>query len=172
MLLWAMDAVDIQAPMELFELDMLPSCGQYDPIRYASSKVAEAGTIVWSFQTTAPVAVEIFGLVRDQAPGIAAGGLDPDSFRVTIDDDPEFTWVYGCDTVAWSKPRWGWIPVRRVVGDACPATLVTYDLEPGDHTIRLLNREPEAFGRTAAIAALYVAVTPAPDPYTVYDPGS
>ena len=168
LLLWVEDAFDVEAPMELFDSTVLPACGDYDPIVYASSEVKDQGTVTWAIQTDQPVEVEIFGLVFDEVPGI--DDLDPDSYYVSIDNAPELTWVYGCDTASWSDPQWGWIPVRPVIGQSCPAGLVTYGLDPGVHTIRLRNREGKTLGHTAAVAALFVAVTPAPDPYTVYDP--
>ena len=170
LLLWVDDAASITPPMESFDSETLPPCGPYDPIRYAASAVDDEGTITWAFSTDGPAEIEIFGLVFDDIPGLDGNGPDPDSYHVSLDGAPEFSWVYGCDTVNWPAPQWGWIAVRPVLGNTCPAGLVTYPLAPGNHTVRLRNREGAAGGGFASIAAIYLAVTPAPDPDTIYDP--
>jgi len=168
LLLWVDDAIDISPPMEVFDSEVLPPCGSYDPIRYAASTVNDEGTIRWAFSTDGPAEIEIFGLVFDDIPGLDSP--DPDSYYVSIDGFPEFPWVYGCDTVTWPNPQWGWVAVRPVLGNTCPASLVTYNLGSGEHTLQLRNREGMVEDTFASIAAIYLAVTPAPAPDTIYDP--
>ncbi|RMG94138.1 MAG: hypothetical protein D6705_16985 [Deltaproteobacteria bacterium] len=168
MILWAEDADSVVPPMKLAASQMLPPCGAHDPIRYAWSPEADAGRITWSFEALDDLQADIYALVYDDLPGLQ--NLDPDSYWLSLDGGPEMRWAYGCYTASWPEARWGWVPLLPLVSGNCSADAPTYDVPAGVHTISLRNNEPEQQGRIASIAAIYIAPTPAPDPYEVYDP--
>ena len=120
---------------------------------YAQSEVADEGTITWTFDLECPVEVAIWGVVWDADPGPHLQG-DPDSFWARVDgEDPEHKWVYGCET-GNREPGWSYRRVSHNLGtDSCEVQQLSWNLDAGNHELRLRNREPAPDSYSAAAVA-------------------
>lgn len=97
----------------------------------------------------------MWGVVWDQKPGALFD--DADSFFVSVDDEnPEWLWVYGCNTEG-TDSGWTYQPVTdNPVQMGCAPVLLSWNLSAGDHTLRLRNRENSDFNGAAAIARVLI----------------
>jgi hypothetical protein len=151
-----------------FEQVLLASAGQTEapmgkygdanesPGIHAQSEIADAGTITWTFEVECPIEVVIWGVVWDEMPG--ALDNDADSFWARVDlEDPEWKWVYGCETDN-TMAGWTYQRVSHNAGsDICNVGALSWDLDAGMHTFRLRNRESSPdFQAAAAVARVLV----------------
>jgi hypothetical protein len=97
----------------------------------------------------------MWGVVWDAMPGVFES--DADSFWVSVDDeDPEWRWVYGCETAGaeelWTYQRFSSNPVPM----GCGVEEVSWDLSAGEHTLRLRNREASDSYGAASVARVLI----------------
>lgn len=124
----------------------------------AYSEVAEQGTVSFTIDVPCDGQLAVWGRVRDFKPGISQNGDDPDSFYPRIDDGPESSWFYGCQT-GGETSAYRWKRVRSgVQGQPCDNNTVwLVSVTAGTHTITLRNRESKSQnGGVAVIARLLV----------------
>lgn len=150
---WA-NASMLEPPMELGFADMLG----FDVAR---SLFEEMGTVTMEFTTNCPGPVYLFGLVWDLTGGNETENAD--SLYISIDGGEEQVWLYGCSTAEGTDQTWWWLPIEAWSMSNCDHLPLELDLDAGDHTIVLRNREPGAAVDVAAIAGVALSHDPAVD---------
>lgn len=157
--LWAEDGV-LDFPMELFDSEILG-------MQIAFSPTAEMGTLALEFETTCEAPLYLWGLVWDYVPGVMPP--NPDSYYVTVDDEDEIAWEYGCGTEASDPESWTWVQVQAS-NDGCDQAPLMPSLPAGSHTIVIRNREAGMGTNIGAIAGVAFSHDPATDPAMFLDP--
>lgn len=109
----------------------------------ASSPIAFVGTVAFTLEIPCTGTYRVWGRVYDALTGVNPD--DPDSFIVSVDDDPEFDWRYGCQTRN-GDPLYTWQQIVQHPGETCDEQPWPLGLSAGTHTITLRNREAESMG--------------------------
>ena len=124
----------------------------------AVSLEAEAGAVLFKVGLPCTDTYYLWGRVFDANPGMPADS-DPDSYYASLDDGPEITWEYGCQTA--DAPLWSWQRVQLFDPNGCtlkdPWELA---LTAGTHHVKLRNREEASLFKQNAVARILVTNDP------------
>jgi hypothetical protein len=121
---------------------------------YAYSTTAEQGHVDFTLDLPCPSSFAIWGVAWEYNPGGASG--DADSYWVSVDGGDDAKWHFGCinDTGQnWTYSRFSDMPANDCVIDD-----IVYQLDAGQHTIRVRNREM-AYNPDLAAAVARILVT-------------